>query len=279
VTPATSPSPNVFDSWGGDSRAGILERIASLGSRRNGLRLASLLVVLTLWELWGRANPFFASYPSAIGAAGIEIFLPEVVPAFITTLVAFFTGLAIAVPIGMAIGFGMGLVRLLDVALTPYINAIYATPRIALIPVLVLWLGIDFNLRVAIVALGAVFPVIVNTYTGTKHVDPELLDAGRAFMAPHQKILRTIVVPSAAPFVFAGIRIGIGRAVSGVIVAEMTSALTGVGRMLISHAKYLQIDELFVSVITLGLFSLLLLSALTMVQRRMTPWSNAEQMR
>jgi NitT/TauT family transport system permease protein len=248
-------------------------------NRRNGLRLLSLLVVGSAWELWGRENEFFASYPTAIIEAATRIFLPEVVPAFVTTLTALFVGLAIATPIGMTIGFAMGRIRLLDVALTPYINAIYATPRIALIPVLVLWLGIDFWLRVTIVALGAVFPIIVNTYAGTKNVDPDLLDAGRAFMANSRQALRTIVVPSASPFVFAGVRIGIGRAVSGVIVAEMTSALTGIGRILISHAKYLQIAELFVGIMTLGLFSLLLMNGLARLQRRLTPWAETEQIR
>lgn len=248
-------------------------------SRRNGLRLASLLVVGTAWELWGRANPFFASYPTAIAEAATRIFFPEVVPAFITTLTAMLVGMLIAIPIGMAVGFAMGRIRLVDVALTPYINAIYATPRIALIPILVLWLGIDFGLRITIVALGAVFPIIINTYVGTKHVDPDLLDAGRAFMANSRQALRTIVVPAAYPFVFAGIRIGIGRAVSGVIVAEMTAALTGIGRILISHAKYLQIAELFVGIMTLGLFSLFLFDGLSRLQRRMTPWDARERIR
>jgi NitT/TauT family transport system permease protein len=179
----------------------------------------------------------------------------------------------------MLIGFAMGRIRLLDVAITPYMNAIYATPRIALIPILVLWLGIDFGLRITIVALGAVFPVIINTYAGTKHVDRELLDTGKAFMADGRQLLRSIVIPATAPFVFAGIRIGLGRGISGVIVAEMTAALTGIGRILISHAKYLQIAELFVGIMTLGLFSLLLMEGLSRTQRRLTPWAEREQER
>lgn len=253
--------------------------IGRLFNRRNGLRLLSLIVVGSVWEAWGSANPFFASHPTAIWQAATEIFFPEVVPAFITTLTALFVGMIIAIPIGMAMGFAMGRIRLLDVALTPYINAVYATPRIALIPILVLWLGIDFNLRITIVALGAVFPVIINTYAGTKHVDRELLDTGKAFMADGRQLLRTIVLPATAPFVFAGIRIGIGRGVSGVIVAEMTAALTGIGRILISHAKYLQTAELFVGIMTLGLFSLVLMWGLNRSQRRLTPWDARERAR
>lgn len=246
-------------------------------NRKNGLRLLSLAVVLSVWELWGSQNRLFASHPTAIFEAATEIFFPQVLPAFATTLTAMLVGMVLATPIGMAIGFAMARIRLIDVALTPYVYAIYATPRIALIPVLVLWLGIHFELRVTIVALGAVFPVIVNTYSGAKNVDAELLDTGRAFMARSGQLLRTVVIPATAPFVFAGIRIGLGRAVSGVIVAEMTAALTGIGRLLISHAKYFQTAELYVGIITLGIVALLLTEALARTQRRLTPWASATE--
>ncbi len=247
-----------------------------LWTRRNGLRVLSLLVVCMVWEIWGRANPFFASYPTAIVGAGGRILLPEVLPALVTTVWALFVGMAISIPIGVAFGFAMARFRLVEIAFLPYINAIYATPRIALIPILVLWLGIDFNLRVTIVALGAVFPIIINSYSGAKHVDEELLDTGRAFMASERQLLRTIVLPATTPFVFAGLRIGLGRGVSGVIVAEMTSALTGIGRILISHAKYLQIAELFVGIMALGLFSLVLFDLLNRSQRHLTPWASTD---
>jgi NitT/TauT family transport system permease protein len=277
VKAASTPIKLGHDEARHSSAAGSVAR--AIFSRRNAIRLVSLVVVFSAWETWGRANPFFASYPSAIAEAASRTFIPSVAPAFATTLTAMAVGMVIATPIGMAIGFAMGRIRLFDVALTPYVYAIYATPRIALIPILVLWLGIDFNLRITIVALGAVFPIIVNTYVGAKNTDRELLDVGHAFTASSWQVLRTIVLPASLPFIFAGVRIGIGRAVSGVIVAEMTSALTGVGRLLISHAKYLQTAELFVGVMTLGLFSLVLYAGLARLQRFMTPWSDVDRMR
>jgi NitT/TauT family transport system permease protein len=252
---------------------------ARIFNRRNGLRLGSLIVVLTIWQLWGSAHPFFASHPLAIWTAAQRTLAPTVLPAFVTTVTALMVGLAIATPIGIAVGFLMGRVRIFDVALTPYINAIYATPRIALIPVLVLWLGIAFELRVTIVALGAVFPIIINTYAGAKHVDAELLDTGRSFMASPSQVLRTIVVPSSLPFIFAGFRIGIGRGVSGVIVAEMTSALTGLGRIMIENAKYLKIAEVFVGILVLGIFSLFLFEGVARVQKWLTPWGDVERLK
>lgn len=250
-----------------------------LFSRKNLLRLLSLVVVFGVWEVWGSARPLFASYPSAIIGAAFETFIPEVWPAFVITATALLVGLAIATPIGVAIGFAMGRVRLLDVALTPYVNAIYATPRIALIPVLVLWLGLGFELRITIVALGAVFPLIINTYAGAKHVDSELIDTGYSFTANSRQILRTIVMPSSLPYMFAGFRIGIGRGVSGVIVAEMTAALTGLGRILIENAKYFQVADVFVAIMTLGIASLFLFEAVARVQKWLTPWSNVERLK
>jgi NitT/TauT family transport system permease protein len=274
-TPTQDGGPRIGTSDVGATRS----LTARFATRSNALRLLSLIVVFGIWEAWGRANPFFASYPSDIARAASEILFPEVLPAFMTTLVALATGMLISIPIGIAFGFGMARFRLLEVALLPYMNAIYATPRIALIPILVLWLGIDFELRVTIVALGAVFPIIINSYAGAKNVDPEMLDTAKAFMANERQLLRTIVLPATVPFVFAGLRIGMGRGISGVIVAEMTAALTGVGRILISHAKYLQIAELFVGIMLLGFVSLLLMGGLARFQRRITPWADAERAR
>lgn len=245
----------------------------------NGLRLVSLIVVGTVWELLGRAQPLFASYPSAIWEAALAVFVPRVLPAFGTTLTALTVGLLIATPVGMIAGFSMGRIRIVDIILTPYMNAIYATPRIALIPVLVMWLGLDFALRVTVVFLGAVFPIIINTYAGAKHVDPELLDTGRAFMASDSQTLRTIVLPSSLPYFFAGLRIGIARGVSGVIVAEMTAALTGIGRLLIVFADFLKTAELYVGIMLLGFFSLLIFKGVAILQQRMSPWSDVEGVR
>jgi NitT/TauT family transport system permease protein len=252
---------------------------ARFATRKNALRLISLVVVLGIWQVWGSGHPLFASYPSAILDAALENFAGEIWPAFVTTITALLVGLAIATPIGIGIGFAMGRIRLLDVALTPYVNAIYATPRIALIPVLVLWLGLGFELRITIVALGAVFPLIINTYAGAKHVDAELVDTGYSFTANSRQILRTIVVPASLPFMFAGFRIGIGRGVSGVIVAEMTAALTGLGRVLIENAKYFQVADVFVAIVTLGIFSLFLFEGVARLQRWLTPWGDVERLK
>lgn len=245
------------------------------------LRVASVIAVLVTWELFGRQDPIVASHPSAIAAAFINLGFVEnaLLPAFATTLHGLVVGFAIAAVLGIVIGFAMGRIRLVDLILDPYVSALYATPRIALVPLLVLWVGIDFELRVTIVVLSALFPIIINTYIGAKSVDRELLDAGRAFAASEWQLLRTVVVPGSLPYLFAGLRIGVARAIVGIIVAEMTAAVTGTGQLIIQYGRYFETDKLFVPVIILGLFSIVLAELVYFLQRRATPWARVERIR
>ncbi len=256
-------------------------RLGQLARNPLGLRIASVIVVLASWELFGRLNPRVASYPSAIATAFVELaFVDNVLlPAFLTTLHGLVVGFAIAAVLGIGIGFAMGRVRLVDVVLDPYVSAFYATPRIALVPLLVLWVGIDFELRVTIVVLSAIFPIIINTYIGAKSVDRELLDAGRAFAANGWQLLTTVVVPASLPYLFAGLRIGVARALVGIIVAEMTAAVTGTGQLIIQYGRFFLTDRLFVPVIILGIFSIVLAELVYFLQRRATPWARVERIR
>lgn len=241
--------------------------------RREGIALLSLAVVLTAWEVLGRRQPLFASFPSEIAVAATRVLFRDIVPAFGSTLLGYASGLAIAIPLAVVIGISMGRVRLVDVILAPYVNALYVTPRIALIPLLVLWFGLDFKLRVAIVVLSAVFPMIVNTYAGTRNVDQALLEVGRVFVASGKQRLLTIILPSSLPYLFTGLRLGLSRALGGVIVAEMSASLTGIGRKLVDYGTFFLIDQLFVGIIAVGIFGLLMTAALRLFQRWAAPWT------
>ncbi|HXH06046.1 MAG TPA: ABC transporter permease [Vicinamibacterales bacterium] len=258
-----------------------MTRVAALVRSPAGLRVSSVVVVLAVWELFGRTNPIVASYPSAIWTAFIELGVVEgtLWEAFGVTLHGLVVGFAIAAVLGIVIGFAMGRIRLVDIMLDPYVSALYATPRIALVPLLVLWVGIDFELRVTIVVLSSVFPIIINTYVGTKHVDRELIDVGRAFAASGWQLLRTVVIPGSLPYLFAGLRIGVARALVGIIVAEMTAAVTGTGQLIIQFGRFFQTDRLFVPVIFLGLFSIALAEVVYFLQRRAMPWARVERIR
>jgi len=238
----------------------------------NTARLVSLSVVLAVWEFYGRQYPLFTSYPSEIAQAFVDTFSSEVLPALLTTLHGFAVGFAIAAPLGVALGLLTARSEVFDTILTPYINALYVTPRVTLIPLLVLWFGIGFELRVAIVVMSAIFPVIINVYTGARVIDHELMDVGRAFVANRWQLLRTIVVPGSLPYAFTGLRLGLARALTGIVVAEMSAAIAGLGRLLITKGRALQTDQLFVPIIVLGLLAIVLTAGLVALQRRAMPW-------
>jgi NitT/TauT family transport system permease protein len=243
------------------------------------IRAMSVAVVCAIWEVLGRQDDVTASYPSQIAAAFVDLTFSDtqLVEAFGTTLLGLGVGFAIAAVLGIAIGFLMGTVRLIDIALDPYVNALYATPRIALVPLLVLWAGIDFELRVTIVVLSAIFPIIISVYAGTKQVDRELVDAGRVFAATRWQLLKTVLVPGSVPYVFAGLRVGLAKALVGVIVAEMTAAVTGTGQLLLEFGRFYQTDRLFVPIILLGLLSIVLVEIMYAIERRVMPWRRVER--
>ena len=239
------------------------------------LQIISVVAVLGIWEILGRLAPLFTSYPSAIvgGFYEVAVVRNELLPALATTLIGLVLGYSIAAALGIAIGFAMGLSHVVETALDPYVSALYSTPRIVLVPVLILWLGIDLEIRVAMAILTAIFPIIINTFVGVKSVDRELLDTGRAFTATHWQRVRMIMVPASVPFVFTGLRIGISRALEGVVIAEMTAAVTGTGALLLNYGRFFQTDKLMGPVIVLGLMSIALAGIVRLVERRVAPWS------
>jgi len=182
-------------------------------------------------------------------------------------------GLGIAAVLGIAVGFAMGLNRVVEIALNPYVSALYSTPRIVLVPVLILWLGIDLKVRVTMAVLTAIFPIIINTFVGVKSVDTELIDTGRAFMASRWQSIRTIIVPASLPFVFTGLRLGISRALEGIVIAEMTAAVTGTGALLLNYGRFFQTDKLMGPVLLLGVISITLAWLVKVTQGQLMRWN------
>lgn len=242
------------------------------------LRVLSLVAVILLWEYFGRLAPLRASYPSEFTRELFQDFVPRILPAAANTFGALAAGFALAVVAGIVIGVLMAANEWVEVALSPYITAIYATPRIALLPVLILWLGIGFEVRFAIVILSAIFPVIVNTYLGCKEVSSSLVDVGRSFDGSRLAISAKIVLRSSLPYVVAGIRIGFGRGLIGIIVAEILTAGAGLGNLINKNAEYFQIGSMFGVVFVLGIVALAFSAVLRAVESRLAePWRRRER--
>jgi ABC-type nitrate/sulfonate/bicarbonate transport system permease component len=253
----------------------MLRRSSHAMTSSRSLQVISVIGVLAIWEVLGRQAPLFTSYPTAIavGFYNVAIVKNELLPALASTLYGLALGYTIAAALGIAIGYAMGLSRVAEIALNPYVSALYSTPRIVLVPVMILWLGIGLEVRVAMAILTSIFPIIINTYVGVKSVDGELIDTGRAFMASRWQRIRTIVLPASMPLVFTGLRLGISRALEGIVVAEMTAAITGTGALLLNYGRFFQTDRLMGPVILLGLISITLAGIVKLTQDRLMKWN------
>jgi NitT/TauT family transport system permease protein len=235
------------------------------------LRVLSVAVLLGAWQLFG--NKYSTSFPTDVARTFPHAFVHEVVPALGDTLKGFGAGYTACILLGIPIGLLMARSRLVELALEPYVNALYATPRLALIPVLILWLGINFQMRFAVVLISGLFPIILNTYLGAKEVDRNLLDAGKAFDAGELQTLRTIVIPASLPYIFAGLRLGLARSFIGIIVAEIETSVLGIGNLISHSAQTLQFSQMWVAIITLGILSILFSTVLKRTEAWMvTPW-------
>lgn len=250
-----------------------------LRSRDARLAALSVVVVLVAWELAVQTrffDPIYASSPLLIASAASTL-LPT--PAFQNHIVVsgmeFLVGFGLAAILGTALGLLAGSNRRLGLAVEPLLTALYVTPRASLLPVIVLWFGYGVLSTTVVVFLGAFFVIVLNAMAGAKTADALLIRAARSFSASKVRIFRTIILPSSVPHVITGLRLGVGRALIGVVTAEIFGASAGLGYYIHITGSTLQIDRMFVAILTMsaaGLAANLLFSAL---ERRYSTWRPA----
>ena len=247
----------------------------------NAIRTASVAVFFVVWEYYGRRmDPIFMAPPSAIFRAALELIQSGALEkALIQTLWPFAVGMALTVVIGVALGIVMAQWRTLEYVLDPFVNALYAIPRIALIPLIILWAGLEFAGKVTILVSVAVFPIIVNTYSGIRDVRGAMLEIGRAYGATEWQIFWKIILPAAIPFIMAGIRLAVGLAIIGIIVAEFFTAISGLGGMIVEYANVFATAKLFVPIIVIALVGVVLTGLVMWLERRMSRWRQLERER
>ncbi|MDP2604598.1 MAG: ABC transporter permease [Deltaproteobacteria bacterium] len=255
------------------------DRPFRLTDHLGAVRVASAIVVLVLWEIFGRRiNPLFMSYPSAIAGALVELLLAgEIQRQAAGSLQVFAVGLSVALILGIVVGLLMGRYRLAEYLLDPYVYALDATPRVALIPLLLLWFGLGDASKIAIVFLSGLFPVLMNTFSGVRTVSAHLVEVGQAYGAGEGKIFIKIILPAALPFIMTGVRLSVGRALIGIITAEMFAAVTGMGALLVRYSSALATDKFFVPVIFLSLLGVALSATVERLQKRLAPWKETER--
>jgi ABC-type nitrate/sulfonate/bicarbonate transport system permease component len=236
----------------------------------------SMLVFLALWEAAvgvGLVNPLFTSSPSRIVAAAIEMFADESFYGHLeVSAEEFFSGFALAIVIGVPLGILMGWYSRVNAILEPFVSALYATPRIALLPLVVIWFGIGIASKVAIVFLGAIFPILVNTITGVRTIEADFVKVARSFGATDRQMFLTVVLPSAVPMLLTGLRLGLGHALVGIVVGEMYGATQGLGYLIAVAGARFQTDRVMVGIILIAGLGIALTELLRAIERRFERW-------
>jgi NitT/TauT family transport system permease protein len=248
-----------------------------LNHEKTILGATSVITFLVLWELVGNTlqliNPMFMSAPSLIFSAAVQMFgsgeiYNDLYVSGVELFWGYFLSAAVAVPFGIMVGWYKKMSYIFD----PFINAMNATPRVALLPLVIIWLGIGILSKVGIIFLGAVFPILINTRDGVKTTPYNLLTAARSFGASEWMLFKTVVLPSTIPFILTGLRLGLGRAIVGVMVGELYAATAGIGFMITVAGATFQTDKVFVGVLIFALTGMMGMELLTRIEARFSKW-------
>jgi NitT/TauT family transport system permease protein len=237
----------------------------------------SVLIALMAWELvWSYTNwisPLFFSGPSAIAKA----FWTSLTQGNLLADLAFSgknfaIGFGLALVSGVVLGVIVGWYRRVRLIVDPFLNALYAAPRIAMMPLIIIWFGIGMWSKVFIVFLSAFFPILVNTVAGIRNMDRDLLRAARAFCASDWQIFKTLAIPGSVPFILTGVRQGVAVGLIGVVVGEMLGSSEGIGFMVAYGGQTFQTDTLFVGFVIIAFAGILLTSLAERLERRFSRW-------
>jgi len=260
------------------------QKVAAGRKRRRAMqniaiRVVSVAIVLGLWEMLGnRIDPVLFTKPSLVAVAAVQMVMSgELWNYLAPSLVVLAIGLSLAAVIGIAVGLTLARFWVVDVALGVYITFLYSIPSVALVPLIVLWTGYETTAKVVILFMFAFFPMAINTYQGVKNVDPKLLEVGRAFRCSEGQLWVNIVLPGALPFIVTGLRLAVGRGLIGMVLADLYTAISGVGYLIVRTASTYQVDKMFVPIVTLGLLGVTLTALLRVLERWVAPWTAASE--
>lgn len=238
------------------------------------IRVVSLAVVLTVWELYGRSvNPILFTYPTAVAEAFAELMGSGELFAYLgQSLQVLLASLLLSVGAGIPLGVLVARFTTVELATDLYINALYATPMVAVVPLIVLWFGFGIPAKIVIVFLFMIFPVLINTQQGVKSVDRGLLEVARSFCSTERQLWGDVILPSAMPFIAAGLRLAIGRGLVGMVVAEFYTSIAGLGYMIVRYANAFDTAKLFVPIVVLMVMGVLLVQGAKAIEVRIAPW-------
>lgn len=238
----------------------------------------SIILLLCIWELicrLGFVSPLFLPAPSQIFLALLQMIEEgEIARSLAASIQRILLGFALGSLLGLAVGLVTGASALADKLGNPIVNALYPIPKIALLPLFILWLGIGELSKVTIIALGVFFPIAMNTYSGVKNVDMLLIKVAVSFNANWWRTMKSVVLPSALPMIFAGLRLAAGTSLLLLVAAEMIAAQEGIGALILHYGDLMITDRLMAGVIVLSLLGLIFNLVLQFIERKIIPWKN-----
>jgi NitT/TauT family transport system permease protein len=263
-------------------RKNLWQRIES-----TALGTGTIVLLLLVWQFWPDFFPLkqgtklFFAVPSQIASTLWDMFATgSIWTPLRVSASAFAVGLALAIVVGLPLGVLIGRSATLNAMIDPFITAFNATPRLVFLPLLMLWFGIGIWSKVAVVFIGALFPLLINTQEGVRNADKLLINVVRSFGAGEWDIARLVVMPNALPFIIVGLRLAIGRAVLGVVVAEFFGSQEGLGVVMVRAASSFKVDVVFAGLIVFAALSLIMTGLVKLVEDRLSRWrpqhSNAE---
>jgi NitT/TauT family transport system permease protein len=245
--------------------------------RRYLAALVSVAGGLALWELISRyvvANALFLAAPSQIALAIYRLARSGQLWHHISVSSAEFAlGYVIACVLGIALGLAMASSATVKQALQPWVSGLYATPTIALAPLFILWFGIGIWSKVIVVITLVLFPVTINTEAGLRTTSERLIEMLRSFGATRWQIFVKVSLPSAVPFILAGLKLGIGRGLIGVVVAELFGSRAGLGNLISQSADAFNMPELFAGVVVLAFAGIVMTAGFGWLEGRLVPWT------
>lgn len=243
------------------------------------LGIGSIVALLLIWELLphlvtlSAGTQLFFTTPSKVAGTLWSMFATGSIWAPLKVSASGFAlGLGLAIVVGLPLGVVLGRSRTLNAMFDPFITAFNATPRLVFIPLVMLWLGLGLWSKVVIVFIGALFPLLINTYEGVRNSDKVLINVVRSFGANEWAIARLVVLPNSLPYIVAGLRLAIGRAVLGVVVAEFFGSEDGLGVLMVQASGQYQVDVVFAGLIVFAGLSLIMTGLVQLLEQRLTRW-------
>jgi len=240
------------------------------------VRVLALLGLVVLWEVATRTGWVSALFlPSPLGVVGEGLEMArsgQLLVHLVTSLERLAWGFGTGAAAGISVGVAVGFFALADAVVQPIIAATFPIPKIALLPLLILWLGIGEASKVAVVALGVFFPMAINTYAGVRQADPLLIRAAVSFGAGPWSVIRKVILPSALPMVFAGLKLGAGIALLLLVAAEQIAADAGIGFLILQSGNLMETTKLMVGIVVLSLLGVLSHWALSGLERAVIRW-------